>query len=142
MTNLIIAIVIASIPSFARIVRAAVLPVVGAEYIEASRAIGLGSISVILKNVVPNALGPIIVQSTMAVASMIITAASLSFLGMGIQPPTPEWGVMLAEAKDYMRQYPYLIIFPGCAIMLSALSLNLFGDGLRDALDPKLKNIG
>jgi peptide/nickel transport system permease protein len=139
-TNLVTAIVVANIPGFARIVRSAVLTVASQEYIEASRAIGMGSFRIIVTNVVPNALGPIIVQATMAVAGMIIAAASLSFLGMGIQPPAPEWGAMLAEAKDYMRQYPYLIIFPGCAIVLSALSLNFFGDGLRDALDPKLKN--
>jgi peptide/nickel transport system permease protein len=141
-TNLVIAIVVANIPAFARIVRASVLTVVGQEYVEASRAIGMSSSRIILTNVIPNALGPIIVQATMAVAGMIIAAASLSFLGMGIQPPAPEWGAMLSEAKDYMRQYPYLIIFPGLAIVLSALSLNLFGDGLRDALDPKLKNVG
>jgi peptide/nickel transport system permease protein len=142
MTNLVIAIVVANIPGFARIVRSAVLTVSDQEYIEASRAIGMGSGRIILSNVIPNSLGPIIVQATMAVAGMIIAAASLSFLGMGIQPPTPEWGAMLAEAKDYMRQYPYLVVFPGLAIVLSALSINLFGDGLRDALDPKLKNAG
>jgi peptide/nickel transport system permease protein len=141
-TNLVIAIVVANIPGFARIVRASVLTVVGQEYIEASKAIGMGSTRIILTNVIPNALGPIIVQATMAVAGMIIAAASLSFLGMGIQPPTPEWGAMLADAEGYMRHYPYLVIFPGLAIVLSALSLNLVGDGLRDALDPKLKNVG
>jgi peptide/nickel transport system permease protein len=91
-------------------------------------------------HVIPNAIGPIIVQATMAVGTMIINAAGISFLGMGIQPPTPEWGAMLNEAKNYMINYPFTVIFPGVAIGLTALSLNLMGDGLRDALDPKLKD--
>ncbi|MDP3179185.1 MAG: ABC transporter permease subunit, partial [Spirochaetaceae bacterium] len=95
---------------------------------------------ILVRHVVPNAMGPIIVQATMSVSAMIINAAALSFLGMGIQPPRPEWGAMLADSSEYMIASPYLVIIPGMAILLAALSINLFGDGLRDALDPKLKN--
>ncbi len=94
---------------------------------------------IILKHVFPNVLAPIIVQATLGVGTAIILAASLSFLGLGVQPPTPEWGSMLSSARTYMRDYPYMVIFPGLAIMTTVLALNLFGDGLRDALDPKLK---
>jgi peptide/nickel transport system permease protein len=140
LVNVLIAMMIANVPHYIRIVRAAVLSVVGQDYIEAARACGTPSFWIILKHVIPNAIGPIIVQATMAVGSMIITAAGISFLGMGIQPPTPEWGAMLNEAKNYMVDYPYTVIFPGLSIGLTALSLNLMGDGLRDALDPKLKD--
>jgi peptide/nickel transport system permease protein len=140
LVNVLIAMMIANVPHYIRIVRAAVLSVVGQDYIEAARACGTPSFWIILKHVIPNAIGPIIVQATMAVGSMIITAAGISFLGMGIQPPTPEWGAMLNEAKNYMIDYPYTVIFPGLSIGLTALSLNLMGDGLRDALDPKLKD--
>ena len=138
--NLLIAIIIASIPGFTRIIRSSILTVIGQEYIEAAKACGMGDFRIIRKHVIPNAIGPIIVEATMSVAGMIITTASLSYLGMGIAPPQPEWGAMLSDAKDHMRQSPYLIIFPGLSIVLSALSLNLLGDGLRDALDPRLKN--
>ena len=131
---------IANVPHYIRIVRAAVLSVAGQDYIEAARACGTPSFLIILKHVIPNAIGPIIVQATMAVGTMIIHAAGISFLGMGIQPPTPEWGAMLNEAKNYMVDYPYTVIFPGLSIGLTALSLNLMGDGLRDALDPKLRD--
>jgi peptide/nickel transport system permease protein len=137
--NLVVAITIAAVPGFSRIIRSAILTVVGQEYIEAARAIGMGTFRIILTQVIPNAIGPIIVQATMAIASMIITTASLSFLGMGIQPPQPEWGAMLAEGKNYMIRAPHLVIVPGVSIILTALSLNLLGDGLRDALDPRLK---
>ncbi|MDR1732825.1 MAG: ABC transporter permease [Synergistaceae bacterium] len=140
LVNVLIAMMIANVPHYIRIVRAAVLSVVGQDYIEAARACGTPSFWIILKHVLPNAIGPIIVQATMAVGTMIIHAAGISFLGMGIQPPTPEWGAMLNEAKNYMVDYPYTVIFPGLSIGLTALSLNLMGDGLRDALDPKLKD--
>jgi peptide/nickel transport system permease protein len=140
LVNVLIAMMIANVPMYARIVRAAVLSVVGQDYIEAAKACGTPNFMIILKHVIPNAIGPIIVQATMAVGTMIINAAGISFLGMGIQPPTPEWGAMLNEAKSYMVNYPYTVIFPGLAIGLTALSLNLMGDGLRDALDPKLKD--
>lgn len=140
MRNLLIAIVISSIPSFIRLIRSVILTIVDQDFIEAARSYGARDIRIIIKYILPNAMGPIIVQSTMAVASMILSAAGLSYIGMGIQPPAPEWGAMLSDAKDYMRTSPYLLYFPGCAILLSALSFNLLGDGLRDALDPKLKD--
>jgi len=140
MLNLLIAIGIASTPIFVRVVRSAVISISGMEYIEAAKAGGTGDARIIFKHVVPNAIGVIIVQSTMSIAQMILQAASLSFIGMGIQPPSPEWGAMLSEAREYMRTAPYFMRFPGLAIALSALSLNLLGDGLRDALDPRLKS--
>ncbi|MDR2180878.1 MAG: ABC transporter permease [Synergistaceae bacterium] len=140
LVNVLIAMMIANVPHYIRIVRAAVLSVAGQDYIEAARACGTPNFLIILKHVIPNAIGPIIVQATMAVGTMIIHAAGISFLGMGIQPPTPEWGAMLNEAKNYMVDYPYTVIFPGLSIGLTALSLNLMGDGLRDALDPKLRD--
>ncbi|MEA4811325.1 MAG: ABC transporter permease [Anaerolineaceae bacterium] len=138
--NVLLAMMIANVPIYTRIVRSAILPIVSQDYIEAAKASGSNNLQIIFSHIIPNAIGPIIVQATMAVGSMIIYAASISFLGMGIQPPTPEWGAMLNEAKAYMLQYPYMVIFPGMAIGLTALSLNLMGDGLRDALDPKLKD--
>jgi peptide/nickel transport system permease protein len=138
--NLLIAITVSSVPGFTRIIRSAILTVVGQEYIEAARAYGMSDFDIIVTQIIPNAIGPIIVQATMSVSGMIITAAGLSFLGMGVQPPNPEWGAMLSDSKNYMRDYPYLVIFPGVSIALAALSLNLLGDGLRDALDPRLKD--
>lgn len=140
LVNVLIALTISSVPRYCRITRAAVLSVAGQTYIEAARSCGTPGYQIILKHVLPNAIGPIIVQATMAVGSAIIQAAGISFVGMGIQPPTPEWGAMLNEAKVFMTQYPYMVAFPGIAIGLTALSLNLMGDGLRDALDPKLKD--
>ena len=116
------------------------MTVVGQDYIEAAKSCGTKDRFIILKHVIPNAIGPVIVQATMSVGTMIIWAASMSFLGMGVQPPAPEWGAMLSEGKDYMLMAPYLVIIPGMAIVLTALSLNLMGDGLRDALDPRLKD--
>lgn len=139
LTNLLIAITIASFPIFARVIRSVVLPVVGQDFIEAARACGTSDRRIILRHILPNAIGPIIVQATMAVAGMIITAAALSFIGMGIQPPNPEWGSMLSSSREYMMTSPYLTFIPGIAIILASLSLNLLGDGLRDALDPKLR---
>lgn len=140
MRNLVIAVIISQIPIFARLTRSVILTVVGQEYIEAARACGTLDVRIILRHVIPNAIGPIIVQATMAVAGMIKSIAGLSFIGLGIQPPQPEWGSMLASSREFMRYSPYLVVFPGLAIVLSALSLNLLGDGLRDALDPRLKN--
>lgn len=140
LTNVLIALVISMIPSYTRIIRSVILTVVGQDYIEAARACGSQDRFIIIKHIIPNAIGPVIVQATMSVGTMIIWAASMSFLGMGVQPPTPEWGYMLSEGKDYILTAPHLVIFPGLAIVLTALSLNLLGDGLRDALDPKLKD--
>lgn len=138
--NLMIALCIAAIPKFARVVRSAMLTVREQEYIEAAKACGTGDIRIIFRHVMPNAIGPIIVQATLDMATSILSIASLSFLGLGIAPPTPEWGAMLSEGKVYMRDYPYLVVFPGLAIVITVLSLNLIGDGLRDALDPRLRN--
>lgn len=137
--NLMIAVGVANIPGFARVVRASVLSVKDQEFIEASRAIGAKDHTIILKHVLPNSMAPIIVYATLKVASAIMATASLSFLGLGVQPPTPEWGGMLAGGRDYMRDNMYIVMYPGIAIVLAVLSLNLIGDGLRDALDPKLK---
>ena len=123
----------------APLVRSAVLLVADQDYIEAAGSYGSKDARILLKYIIPNALGPIIVNTTMNIAGTILAAAGLSFIGMGIQPPTPEWGAMLSGAREYMRQAPYLMVYPGLAILLSVLSLNLIGDGLRDALDPKLK---
>lgn len=137
--NLIIALTISTIPSFARIVRSSVLMVRDVDYIEAARAIGARDSRIIFKHVIPNSLAPVIVQTTLSVATVILTIAGLSYIGLGVKPPTPEWGQMLSESQNYMLAYPYLTIFPGLAVMLTILALNLLGDGLRDALDPRLK---
>ena len=140
MTNLLIAVTIARIPPFTRVVRSSILTVIDQDYIEAAIASGSKDSYIIMKHILPNAIGPIIIQATMGVGRMILTAAGMSFIGMGVQPPIPEWGSMLAEGRDFMRYSPYITLFPGLAIILTSLSLNLLGDGLRDALDPKLKN--
>ncbi len=139
LVNVLIAIGISYIPTFARTVRAAILMVKDQEYVEAARAIGAGDFRIITKYIIPNALSPIIVQATLSTAGALLSIAGLSFLGLGIQPPTPEWGTMLSNARTYIRDSWHVTVIPGVAIMLTILSLNLMGDGLRDALDPKLK---
>jgi len=139
LNNLIIAMGVTTIPYFARNARASVMTVRDNEYVEASKAIGMPDILIIFKHVLPNALSPIMVQATARMASCIVQAATYSFLGLGVPAPTPEWGAMLADARQFMREQPHLILFPGLAIMITVLSINLIGDGLRDALDPKLK---
>ena len=126
-------------PNFVRTTRAAVLTVRNEEYIEAARALGKSNLYIIFMHVLPNCLSPILVLTTLRVASAIITASSLSFLGLGISPPTPEWGSLLNAGKQFIRRYSYLTLFPGLAIMITVLSFNMVGDGLRDAMDPKLK---
>lgn len=138
--NLMIAVGISNVPTYARIVRASVMSIGGMEFIEAARAAGSSDLRIIFKHIIPNCLAPIIIQSTLGVASAILTAAGLSFIGLGIQPPSPEWGAMVSSGRAYIRDFPHMTLFPGIAIMLTILSLNLLGDGLRDALDPKLKN--
>lgn len=138
--NLLLAMSIARTPQFARIVRSAVISIRGQEFIEAAKACGTKDPRIILRHIMPNAVGPIVVQATLHMATTILGVAGLSFIGLGIEPPIPEWGSMLAEAKEQMRFNPYLMFFPGVAIMLAVLSLNLIGDGLRDALDPRMKN--
>lgn len=137
--NAMIAIGISSIPSFCRIVRSSTMTVKDQEYVEAARAIGSSSTHIIRKHIFPNVLAPIIVQATLNIGIAIIMCASLSFLGLGIQPPQAEWGNMLSSARQFVRDYPHEVIFPGLAILLTVLACNMFGDGLRDALDPKLK---
>ena len=137
--NMIIAIGISTIPQYARIVRASVLSIKEQEFIEAARCIGASDWRIITKHILPNCMAPIIVQSTMNIAIAILSAASLSFIGLGITPPTPEWGAMLSAGRAYLRNHWFIVMFPGLAIMLSVFAFNLFGDGLRDALDPKLK---
>ena len=137
--NLNIAVGIANIPSFARVVRGAVLSIVGQEFIEAAHCMGASDAWIIARHILPNCSAPIIVQATLRVAGAILAAAALSFLGLGIQPPTPEWGGMLSAARGYVRDYAYMTISPGLAIMITILALNFLGDGLRDAMDPKMK---
>lgn len=138
--NVILAISIARMPAFCRVIRAAVLSIVDQEYIEAARAGGTGDFRILTRHVVPNCLGTIIVQTTMNMSLLMLAAASLSFIGMGVQPPAPEWGSMLSEAREYMRHAPILMILPGLGIVLVTTQLNLIGDGLRDAFDPRLKS--
>ena len=138
--SIMIAISISSVPGFARVVRSVVLTVVRMEYIEAAKSLGVGTARTILYHVLPNAIGIIIVNAMMNIASLIMTAAGLSFIGMGIQPPAPEWGAMLSEAQGSMRLYPHVVLVPGLAIVVTALSFNLLGDGLSDALDPRMKD--
>ena len=137
--NLIIALSVSFAPSFARVVRAPILTIREVEYIEAAKAIGAKPRTIIFSHVLPNCLAPIIVHTTLAIAIMILIISGLSFLGLGIQPPTPEWGSLLSGARGHLRDHSYMAFFPGAAIMLTILSLNLLGDGLRDALDPRLK---
>lgn len=139
-TNLMLSLAIARTPQIARVVRAAILPVKESEYIEAARACGTSSARIILRHVLPNAFGPILVQATMQIGTAIMNISSLSFIGLGIQPPAPEWGSMLAEMREYLRYQPSLVLAPGLCIMLAVFSFNRIGDGLRDALDPRLKN--
>lgn len=138
--NLILAIVISQIPQFTRVTRSAILNVVGQEYVEAARAYGSPDWSIICRQILPNTMGLVIIQATMAVAQIILSIAALSYLGLGISPPAPELGSMLSEGREYMRYSQWVMIFPGLMIALTALSLNLMGDGLRDALDPRLKD--
>ena len=140
MANLLLAMSLSSIPRFSRIVRSSILSIRGQDYIEAARACGTSNARIILRHVLPNAIGPIIVQASLNVATAVITVSSLSFIGLGISPPTPEWGSMLAEGREQMRYYPHLVLIPGLAIICTVMALNLIGDGLRDALDPKMKN--
>lgn len=138
--NLIIALIISQIPSFTRVVRSAVINVTDMEYVEAAKAYGCSPMFIITRHILPNAVGTIIVQATMAVAAQILNTAALSYLGLGQQAPAPELGAMLSDAKEYMRYDMWGVLFPGMTIAFIALSLNLVGDGLRDALDPRLKN--
>lgn len=137
--NLLVAISASMVPGYIRIVRASIITVKDQEYIEAARCIGASDLRIVFKHILVNISGPLIVQSTLNVGSSILWASSLSFLGLGILPPTPEWGNMLSEAREFIQYAPHTLFAPGIAIVLTVLAYNLIGDGLRDALDPKLK---
>lgn len=137
---LIFAIALGNIASFSRVTRSSVITVRDSEYVEAARATGASNSRIMMKYVLPNALAPIIVQVTTSLAGSILNISGLSFVGLGVPAPTPEWGSMLSNARTIMRDHPLQIVFPGIAIMLTVFAFNLFGDGLRDALDPRLKN--
>jgi len=139
LTNMLVAITITSIPGRIRYVRAVVLQVVGQDYIEAARACGTKTTGLIFKHILPNAFGPLLLSATSSIAGMIMMGAGLSFLGLGLQPPYPEWGAMLMDARTHMLTSPHMLYFPGAFLVISMLAFNLLGDGLRDVLDPKLK---
>lgn len=139
-TNVIIAVGIFSVPGFARIVRGSTMSVRKLEYIDAIRALGASDLRIIILHILPNIVSPIIVQATIRIAIAILIASGLSFLGLGAQPPTPEWGAMLSQGRSYMFDHPHVALYPGLAIVFAVLAFNLFGDGLRDAFDPQSKD--
>lgn len=139
--NALLAIAIVEIPIFARVVRASVVSIKELDFISASRALGASDLRILFTRIMPNSLTPLIVQGTLGIASAILSAAALSFLGLGAEFPTPEWGLMLGEERNSVFNAPFLVFFPGIAIMMTVLSFNLIGDGLRDALDPRLSNV-
>ena len=136
----ILAIGITTMAGYARMIRSSILQIKGTEYIEAARAVKGSDFHIIMKHVLPNAISPMIVQMTMGIGGAILLGSMLGFVGLGVPAPTPEWGTMLADGRTYMRDYGYMVIFPGIAIIITVLAFNLLGDGLRDALDPKLKD--
>jgi peptide/nickel transport system permease protein len=135
--NAMIAVSVVMVPQYARLVRASVLSIREMAYVEAARALGAGDARIVLRGILPNCMAPLIVQSTLSMGTAILDAAGLSFLGLGAQPPTPEWGAMLSGGRELLLQAPWVMAFPGLAIFVVVLGLNLFGDGLRDALDPR-----
>lgn len=137
--NAMLAIAIVSIPAYARVLRASVLAAKGEEYVQAARAIGVPPLRTLVQHIMPNAIAPLIVQGTLGIGTAILETSALSFLGLGAQPPTPEWGAMLSAERNQVFSAPHLVFFPGLAIMINVLGFNLLGDGLRDALDPRLK---
>jgi peptide/nickel transport system permease protein len=139
LANVIIASAIFLVPQFARVVRGSILTLKEKEFVEAARALGEGDLTIVLRYLLPNSLAPIIVQTSLRMATVLLTASGLSFLGLGVQPPSPEWGAMLSNARTYMITAPHVATVPGLAIMLVVLGFNLLGDGLRDALDPRLR---
>ena len=138
--NTILALGISMIPQFARLMRASILPVREMEYVEAAKSINAGNAHIIMKYIIPNAISPMIVSITMYIGSAILIGAMMSFIGLGVQPPLPEWGTLISDARNVMRGHPTLSLYPGLCIMITVLAFNLLGDGLRDALDPRLKN--
>lgn len=140
-TNTVVAVALATVPFYVRLVRSVALSVQSQNYVEAARALGAPEGRIVMRHVFPNCLGPIIVQSTLQLGTAILTAAGLGFLGLGVKPPTPEWGTMLGEGQTYLLSYWFIATFPGLAIFISVLAFNLLGDGLRDALDPRMRSI-
>jgi peptide/nickel transport system permease protein len=140
LTNLMLAAGIYSIPQFARIVRGSVLSLKEKEFVEAAKAVGEKDFNILFRYLLPNSMAPIIVQTTLRMATVLLTASGLSFLGLGVQPPTAEWGAMLSNARAYLITAPHVATVPGLAIMLVVMGFNLFGDGLRDSLDPRLRD--
>ena len=139
LTNAMIAIALVLQPHFVRLTRAAVMSEKGREYVTAARVAGAGPLRLMFRTILPNCMAPLIVQATLSFSNAILDAAALGFLGMGAQPPTPEWGTMLAEAREFILRAWWVVTFPGLAILITVLAINLMGDGLRDALDPKMK---
>lgn len=137
--NTIIALAVGSIPNYARMIRGQILQERSKEYLEAAEEMNCSNFSIMFRHLLPNVISPIIVQTTMSIGQTITQAATLSYIGLGVQPPTPEWGAMLSDARAHILKYPHMIIFPGLFIMLIVLAINLVGDGLRDAIDPKLR---
>ncbi|HHE72190.1 MAG TPA: ABC transporter permease [Chloroflexi bacterium] len=139
--NALLAIAIVNVPTYARVMRASVLSIKQNEFVEASRALGGGPVWILFRRILPNSLSPLIVQGTLGIAGAVLEAAALSFLGLGAQPPTPEWGAMLGSERNQVFSAPHLVFYPGLAIMITVLAFNLLGDGLRDALDPRLSGV-
>lgn len=139
LTNMLIAIGLSSMPTYCRTIRAEILKLREQEFVEAARAAGASDFFIITYHILPNCIAPIIIRVTMGMAGTILSCASLSFIGLGVTPPTPEWGSMLSSGREFIRTYPHLSTWPGLSIMLTVFALNLMGDGLRDALDPKMK---
>jgi peptide/nickel transport system permease protein len=138
--NAIIALGVGSVPGYARLTRATILTLREKEYIEAAKAVNTGDARIIFTHLLPNAMAPLIIEVTMGIGGCILAGSALSFIGLGVQAPIPEWGAMISEGRNYMRQFPQLALYPGICVMMGVLACNLLGDGLRDALDPRLKN--
>lgn len=139
LTNTIVAVSVVYLPHYVRLVRGSALGEINRDYVTAARVAGVGPLRLMLKTVLPNCLAPLLVQAALGVSNAILEAAALGFLGLGAQPPTPEWGAMLADSREFIRSNPWIVTLPGLAILITVVSINLVGDGLRDALDPKMK---
>lgn len=139
LVNVIVAVAVFSIPVFARITRASAIQLRAQEFVEAAKALGASELRVLWHHILRNSLAPVIIYATLRVATAILVGASLSFLGLGVSPPTPEWGAMISTGREYFREAPHTVIVPGGAIFVTVLSFNILGDILRDALDPRLK---
>ena len=139
LTNTIVAVTIVYLPRYVRLVRASALSELTKDYVTAARVTGVGRLRLMLVSILPNCLAPLIVQAALGVSDAILEAAALGFLGLGAQPPIPEWGAMLADSREFILAAPWVVTFPGVAILITVLNINLMGDGLRDALDPRLK---